>query len=123
MDNQNWQKEFCNRLEQFVLRCKHLCDVLPKNSSNTIYKDQLLRSSSSIYANYLEATCALTKRDFINDVNKARKEAKESQGWLKLIYKTNFLLQKRMLQIIEEISEIVKILSSCVKTAKGIGSR
>lgn len=115
------QKDFIERLENFSLRCKKLTDFLPQNTANKIYSSQLIRSSSSIYANYLEATCALTKRDFINDVNKSRKEAKESQGWLRLIYKTNNeKIQARMKDLLQESEEITKILSSSVKTAKNI---
>jgi len=113
------QEDFVMRLEEFSLRCKKLTDSLFKNASNKIYGLQLIRSSSSVYANYLEATCALTKRDFTNDVNKSRKEAKESHGWLRLIYKTNDeKIQTRMKDLLQESEEIIKILSSSVKTAK-----
>lgn len=113
------QEEFVKRLEDFAIRCKILVDSLPKTAPNKIYGGQLIRSSSSIYANYLEATCALTRKDFTNDVNKSRKEAKESQGWLRLIYRTNnSVIQKRMENLLVEAEEIIKILSSSVKTAK-----
>lgn len=113
------QEEFVKRLEEFAVRCKNLVDFLPKTASNRIYGSQLIRSSSSTYANYLEATCALTRKDFTNDVNKSRKEAKESQGWLRLVHRTNNpIIQKRMKNLLVEVEEIVKILSSSVKTAK-----
>lgn len=119
MEKKFAQEEFIKRLEDFAIRCKNLIDSLPKTPSNIIYGGQLLRSSSSPYANYLEATCALTRKDFTNDVNKSRKEAKESLGWLKLIYRTNSaLIQKRMEKLQVEADEIVRILSSSVKTAK-----
>lgn len=118
------QEEFINRLEEFAIRCKNLVDSLPKTVSNKIYGSQLVRSSSSTYANYLEATCALTKKDFTNDINRSRKEGKESRGWLRLIYRTNeSQIQKRMENLLTEADEIVKILSSSVKTAKSIKSK
>lgn len=119
MERKFSQEEFIKRLEDFAIRCKSLVDSLSKTASNLVYGGQLIRSSSSPYANYLEATCALTRKDFTNDVNKSRKEAKESHGWLRLISRTNSsLIQKRMENLLVEADEIVRILSSSVKTAK-----
>jgi len=63
---------------------------LPKNSTNFKYVDQVIRSSGSVGANYIEANEALSKKDFLLRVKICRKEAKESMYWLRLIIDTNF---------------------------------
>jgi len=76
------QQELEKRLRSFALRSLRLVRALPKTPENRIYGNQLIRASSSVGANYAEATCASTKRDFTYDINKCRKEANESVfGW------------------------------------------
>jgi len=58
------------------------------------------------------------RKDFTHDINKCRKEAKESLYWLNLLYEVNELLRPRMKDIIEESEELVKIFQSAVFTAK-----
>lgn len=110
------QKQFERRLENFAINITKLVRKLPKIQENKIYGHQVIRSSSSIGANYTEATCAHTKKDFTHDVNKARKEAKETLYWLKLIIRTN--PEAEIKEILNESQEILKILVSIVKTAK-----
>uniref|UniRef100_A0A831YZV6 Four helix bundle protein n=1 Tax=candidate division WWE3 bacterium TaxID=2053526 RepID=A0A831YZV6_UNCKA len=77
------------RFMKFALDCNLLVKSLSKTEENRIYGRQLIRSSSSEGANYVEATAAASRKDFINDSNRARKEAKESLYWLQLIKQTN----------------------------------
>jgi four helix bundle protein len=112
------QKQLENRLENFAINVTKLLRTLPKTSENRIYSHQVIRSSSSIGANYTEATCAHTKKDFIHDVNKARKEAKETLYWLNLISRINLQFKLRMGNLIDESEQIVKIFQSSVSTAK-----
>jgi len=111
-------KQLEERLKKFALRVARLIKALPKNPTNRVYGYQVLKSSSSMGANYAEATCAHTKKDFTHDINKCRKEAKESLYWLNLLYEVNELLRPRMKDIIEESEELVKIFQSAVFTAK-----
>ncbi len=66
--------------------------MLPHTLSNTNNIEQLLRTSGSIGANYREANEALSKKDFVERLKIAREEAKESEYWLRLIFKTNNLV-------------------------------
>jgi len=59
---------------------------LPKTISNTEDGKQLVRSSGSVGANYIEANESLSKKDFLMRIKISRKEAKESRFWLKLIF-------------------------------------
>jgi four helix bundle protein len=89
---------------------------LPNSMANTEDSRQLIRSSGSVGANYREANEALSKKDFIMRVKIARKEAKESEYWLRMIYETNDLEStKKLERLINESIELRKILSSIVE--------
>jgi four helix bundle protein len=79
-------------LEERTLRfAKEIIDfvgILPKTMANIEIMKQLIRSSGSVGANYIEANEALSKKDFAMRVKICRKEAKESRYWLKLIETT-----------------------------------
>lgn len=112
------QKELEERLKKFALRVLNLIRTLPQTEENKIYGKQVIRSSSSIGANYMEASCAHTKLDFLHDINKSRKEAKESVYWLELIFEANPSFQSKMIELIDESKQIYKIFMSSVKTTR-----
>ena len=81
--------------------------------------NQLLRSSGSVGANYIEANEALGKKDFLMHMRISRKEAKESAYWLKLIMECNDLEFKgEGLKLYQEAVELKKILSSIIEKSK-----
>lgn len=65
------------------------CKTLVQNDANSIFLKQLIRSSSSIGANYIEANESLSRKDFRMRIKICRKEAKESAYWLGLLIETN----------------------------------
>ena len=71
--------EFAKRIRQFVRQ-------LPRTLSNIEDVKQLIRSSGSIGANYIEANESLGKKDFLMRIKISRKEAKESRYWLRLVH-------------------------------------
>jgi len=80
---------------------------------------QVVRSSGSVAANYIEANEALSKRDFIHRLKISRKEAKESRLWLNLIAVTNSLdLEKEREGLLTECNELLKILSTIIVKAE-----
>lgn len=72
---------------------------------------QLLRSSGSIGANYIEANESLSKKDFLNRIKISRKESKETIYWLQLLEVENKLLEKKD-SLINEATELMKIFGS-----------
>lgn len=118
MDRKTKSEELLKRLEIFALRVLKLVKSLPKTTENRIYGKQIIRSSSSVGANYAEAICAHTKPDFLHDLNKSRKEANETIYWLELIYETNPQFQTRMQDLLGESKQILKIFVSSIKTSK-----
>lgn len=112
------QRELENRLKNYSTSVLELIILLPKNQGNNIYGAQIIRSSSSVGANYAEATCAHTKPDFVHAINISRKEARESVYWLELLFSTNPKYIKEIEPILDEAKQIFKIFTSSVKTAK-----
>ena len=86
---------------------------LPKNISNLEYGRQVVDSSGSVGANYIEANEALSKKDFTMRIKICRKEAKESAYWLRLIVETNNEeCRQEGKKLLDEAIELKKIFSS-----------
>lgn len=82
---------------------------------------QVIRSSGSIGANYIEANEALSKKDFLMRIKISRKEAKESIYWLKLLKDSNSSSEIATINsLIEESYQLVKILSSIVEKSNSL---
>lgn len=104
------------RALKFAVRVINLCKSLPRDEANRILVNQLIRSATSIGANLEEATGAHTKAEFINCTNIARREARETHYWLKLIYEVNSqIIKNNMKDLINESNQIVSILVVSVK--------
>ncbi len=78
-DSVKFKNEFKKRLYSWVLRLIKFIDKLPKDSVCGIISKQLLRSGTSILANYIEANSASSKKDFINFFTHSLKSANESK--------------------------------------------
>jgi len=88
---------------------------IPKNVANFEDSRQLVRSSGSIGANYIEANECLGKKDFTMRIRISRKEAKESRFWLDLIDVGNDKeLEAERYRLVNETTEFIKIFSSIV---------
>lgn len=86
-----------------------------KSISNFEYSKQLIRSSSSVGANYIEANESLSKKDFIFRVKICRKEAKESRYWLELIEVEENSLDQRHKDLLKEAIELMMIFGSIIR--------
>lgn len=97
----------------FAKNCRLLIDKLPKTISNVEDGKQLVRSSGSIAANYIEANENLGDKDFKFRLKIFRKEAKESSLWLKLLLDLN-PKNKELAILLDESEQLRKILSSII---------
>jgi len=89
---------------------------LPRSIANREDSSQVVRSSGSIGANYIEANEALSKKDFLMRIKISRKEAKETAYWLKLMDTGNSVsLNERRNVLHQEARELMFILSSIVR--------
>ena len=78
----------------------------------------MLRSGTSIGANVRESEHAQSKADFIHKLSISLKEANETEYWLDLLYETNYLSEIEFQKIKPKIIELLKLLTSIIKTSK-----
>jgi four helix bundle protein len=99
------------RCLKFAQRVRNYVKKLPRTISNIEYGKQVVRSSSSVGANYIEANESLSKKDFKMRVKISKKETKESRYWLILTEPSNEN-QKEKEELIGEATELMKIFGS-----------
>jgi len=108
------QYDLEERTASFAREVANFLKQLHRTISNIEYIKQVIRSSASIGANYIEANESLSKKDFILRVKICRKEAKETCYWLKLIRETNDNIPKQIADLYQEATELKKILSAII---------
>jgi len=92
--------------------------LVPRTLANNEIAKQLIRSSGSVGANYIEANEALSRKDFLMRVKICRKEAKESIYWLKLLEIRASNAEKKRDLLIQEVTELMKIFGSIIEKSK-----
>ena len=101
----------------FALRIIKLYKYL-QNKKEFVLSKQLLRSGTAVGALVREAEQAESKADFIHKLAIALKEANETQYWLELLYKSEYLEKKQFISINRDSVEMLKLLTSIIKTSK-----
>ena len=91
-------------------------EAINENKQSTLIH-QLLRSGTSIGANVKEASAASSKKDFINKMFIASKEARESEYWIKLILNSKYK-NDNFEKLLSDIKEIINILTAIIKTSQ-----
>jgi four helix bundle protein len=105
------------RTRQFALRIIRLASRLPNERTADIIGRQVLRSGTSIGANYREATRATTKKHFASILATALREADETLYWLELVRDAKLVRVNLLRDLLDECNQLVAILASSVKTA------
>ena len=118
-DRSKFKKEFKSRLYNFVLKLIDFLDHLPKDNVSRRIGDQLLRSGTSILANYIEGQAASSKKDFTNYFNISLKSTNESKLWLALLRDSKRIQRNNAEWFLKELEEIGKIFASSILTLKG----
>lgn len=118
--NQNSkQYDLEERTFLFAKRCRDFVSQLPKTLQNIEYSKQLIRSSGSQAANYIEANESISKKDFSLRIKICRKEAKESHLWLRLCdVQQNQSLIAEQEYLIQEALELTKIFGAILEKCK-----
>ena len=107
------------RTEKFAIRIIKACSFLSKQSDvGRTLSRQLLRSGTSIGANVHEAQSAQSHRDFINKLEIALKEARETEYWLKILIKSELVKESRFQLLLKESQEIKAIIAASVVKLK-----
>jgi len=113
------QTQLGERILEYAARIVKVVGSLPKTLIGRRLGDQLLRSGTSVGANFEEPQAAESKDDFIHPLQVALKELRESNYWLRLVAKTGTLPQQRLETLIEESNQLVAMLSKAVAKVKG----
>jgi len=106
------------RTKNFALRVLRLCRSLPRTQEARILGGQLLRSSTSVAANYRASCRSRSRAEFIAKLGIVLEEADETEFWLELIQEAALFPQPKLQGLCEEAHEIVSIFVSSVRTAK-----
>ena len=117
-DKEKFKNEFKKRLYNFVLRLIKFIDKLPKDYTGEIMGRQLLRSGTSILANYIEANSASSRKDFVNFFTHSLKSANESKVWLTLLRDVQKGSIVEIEYLTKELIELSNILASSILTLK-----
>jgi four helix bundle protein len=112
-------RDLRERLVDYSARIVRLVGALPRTIAGRHIADQLLRSATSVGANYEEAQAGESKNDFVHKLQIALKELRESNYWLRLIERSGILPAARLREIVEESGQLRAILSKAVATARG----
>ncbi len=108
-----------DRTYEFARRCRDFVEKLPKTIANIEYGKQLVRSSGSQAANYIEANESLSKKDFTHRIMICRKETKESFLWLRLCdCGGNQSIHQEQQELIQESVELRKIFNSILEKSQ-----
>ena len=111
------------RTKQFALRVIKLFRALPRRTEAEIIGKQLLRSATSVGANYRAACRARSRADFISKLGIVLEEMDESAFWLELIVESGSFPARRIEPLQREGSELTAIFVSSLRTAKGQGAQ
>lgn len=110
--------EIQSRTKQLAVDIINLIKVITIDTLNKNIISQLLRSSTSIGANYFEALECESRDDFIHKLSIAKKEANETLYWLYLLANTDTKIANQITRIDQETTELMKIFASSIATTK-----
>ena len=115
-NNSNRKYDLEERTANFARRVRDYVKKLPRTITNIEYSKQLIRSSGSVPANYIEANESLGDKDFKMKIKTCKKESKESKLWVDLTEPTseNIEDQKRL---IDEANQFIKIFFTIIRNS------
>jgi len=106
------------RTQDFAFECWNLCKEFPKSREYDAWVRQLIRSASSVGANYRAACRAKSDKDFINKLKIVEEEVDESMYWLELFQKTDIKNQNKIQDLWKEANELLAITVSSINTVR-----
>lgn len=116
----NEENDLLARTKMFARRIIRLYIALPKgNIVAQVLRKQLLRSGTSVGANYREANRSRSKAEFISKIGECLREADETLYWLELLAEESILPASRLSLLVQEADELVAIFITISKRARG----
>jgi four helix bundle protein len=105
------------RTKRFALRVMALIDALPNTVKGRVIANQIMRSATSVGANYRSACRARSKAEFISKIGVVEEEADETAFWLELIIDSGVRRKKQIEPLLQEANELVAIMAASRKSA------
>lgn len=112
------EKEMLRRTKEFAIRIIKLVNALPKTIAGRAIGGQLMRSGTSVAANYRAACRGRSKAEFIAKLGTVEEEADESAFWLEVIIESNLMKESLVVDLLREAGELTAIMASSKITAR-----
>ncbi len=106
------------RTKDFALRVIQMVESLPKGKTGDVIGRQLLRSGTSVGANYRAACRAKSPADFISKMGTVEEETDESVFWMELLIESELIHERLLEDLMREANELVAIIVSSINTAR-----
>ena len=107
------------RTKKFAIETIQFVNALPKSRSNDVVSYQLLKSATSVAANYRSALRGRSSAEFVSKLNIVLEESDESMFWFEVIKETNEKLnESKLKELFNESNELTAIFTSSLKTAR-----
>ena len=110
--------DFKQRTKAYALRIIHLFEALPKNGTASVLGRQLLRSGTSVGANYRAACRAKSPADFVSKLGTVEEECDETLYWLELLIEAGQVKPSRVCELMKEGGEILALTVASINTAR-----
>ncbi len=110
--------DFRARTFQFGIRCIRLAESLPKSATAQVVTKQLIRSATSVGANYRAAIRGRSRADFVSRMGIVEEECDEALYWIEVILELGLIPAARTTDLQGEANEILAIVISSIKTAR-----
>jgi four helix bundle protein len=111
-------KELKERTKAFALRVIKMSDALPRTRAANVITNQILRSATSMAANYRAVGRARSKAEFVSKLGIVVEEADETVFWLEMLADSGIVSQKKMDNMLDEANQLMLIFSASRRTAK-----
>lgn len=106
------------RTKRFALRIIKLFSSLPKTPDAQVIGKQILRSGTSVGAQYREACRSRSNSEFISKMTSSLQELDETSYWLELLVEGNFVKPEKLSDLLDETEQLIAIFVSSIKTVK-----
>ena len=112
------KNDLADRTKAFALTVIRMTDDLPRTTSAQVLGKQVLRSATSIGANYREASRGRSKPEFIAKIGDCLREAEETGYWLELLIEANLVKEALLADLLGETNELVAMVVASINTAR-----
>ena len=116
-------EDVSDRILQFAAKVGKVVDALPDSRLGRHIAAQLIRAGTSSLPNYEEARAAESRADFVHKLSICLKELRESRSWIRLIVKTDLLSSSQIANLLDECTQLSKIVAQSIVTAKSNKAR